>query len=80
MRGYRDEDNSYIRQIKKENCEKSDDYDNDEAWEFYCNWLQRDNTFVCSILEKKDNQYIGYISIKDTSRNLWELAIELLAE
>lgn len=31
-------------------------------------------------MEKKDNQYIGYISIKDTSRNLWELAIELLAE
>lgn len=27
-----------------------------------------------------DNEFVGYISIKDTKSNLWEIAIELLQE
>lgn len=80
LRGYRAEDNEYIRQIKRENSSSPEEYDNDEVWEISCDWLFRKNSFVCSILKKEDKKYVGYVSIKDSSRNLWEVAIELLAE
>lgn len=80
LRGYREEDNDFIRQIKKENSNNPDAYDDDKFWDMSSRWLTRKNSFLCSIINKKDNQFIGYISIKDTSRNLWEIAIELLAE
>ena len=80
LRGYREEDNDFIRQIKKENSYNPDDYDDDEFWNMSSKWLRRKNSFLCSVIHKQDSQFIGYISIKDTSRNLWEIAIELLAE
>ena len=80
LRGYREEDDDFIRQIKKENSYNPEEYDNDEFWNMSSMWLRRRNSFLCSVINKKDNQFIGYILIKDTSRNLWEIAIELLAE
>ena len=80
LRGYREEDNDFIRQIKKENSYNPEEYDNDEFWNMSSMWLRRRNSFLCSVINKKDNQFIGYILIKDTSRNLWEIAIELLAD
>lgn len=78
LRGYREEDNGYIRQIKKENSSSPNEYDDDKVWEFSSNWLIDEKSFVCSIIREDDNQYIGYISIKNSSSNLWEIAIELL--
>ncbi len=31
-----------------------------------------------NVIGKSDNEFVGYISIKDTKSNLWEIAIELL--
>ena len=36
-----------------------------------------DNTFVCSIYEKKSNEYVGYCSIVNLAKEELELAIEL---
>ena len=36
-----------------------------------------DNTFVCSIYEKKSNEYVGYCSIVNLAKKELELAIEL---
>lgn len=80
LRGYRSEENEYIRQIKKENSGTPELYEDDELWKQSSNWLRQDKAFICSIFDKKENTFIGYISIKDTESNLWEIAIELLAE
>ena len=73
------EKEKYI-QIKKENTDTPDCYDTESevhsAWEMF----QHEKTFCCSIIRKSDNEFIGYISIKDTRSNLWEIAIELLKE
>mgnify|MGYP004521329231 FL=1 len=37
-------------------------------------------SFVCSIYEKKSDEYVGYCSIKKLSKCDWELAIELKPE
>lgn len=36
--------------------------------------------FVCSIYTKDNGEYVGYCSIKNTAREEWELAMELLPE
>lgn len=79
LRAYREPDNEFIRQIKKENSSDPHIYDDDEVWKLSGEWLNYDFSLVCSILSKKDDSYIGYVSIKNTSKNLWEIAIELLA-
>ena len=80
IRGYRPEENNFIRQIKKENSSNPELYDDDELWELSSEWIRKDRIFLCSIFEKKSREFVGYISLKDTRSNLWEIAIELLAE
>ncbi len=80
LRGYREEDNDYIRKIKQENSSSREMYEDDEKWNLSSDWLRRKESFVCSIIRKSDKQYVGYISIKDSGSNLWEFAIELLLE
>ena len=67
-------------QIKRENSESPDFYEKEEmvksSWEIF----QTEYSLVCSIIRKSDNCFIGYVSIKDTRVNLWEIAIELLQE
>ena len=36
--------------------------------------------FYCAICDFKKNQSFGYLGIKDTSADLWEIAIELDAK
>lgn len=80
LRAYRKEDNGFMRRIEKENSGELDCNDDDKVWELYEEWLEEDSCFVCSIFRRADNSYIGYVSVKDTGRDLWEIAIELLAE
>lgn len=53
------------------------EFKNDEA---YCNSLWKnfinEKAFVCSIYEKKSNQFVGYCSIKNLYNPDWELALE----
>ena len=39
-----------------------------------------DNSFVCSIYDKKSRDYVGYCSVKSLVKDDWELAIELLPD
>lgn len=48
----------------------------DATWDEFIS----DNAYVCSIYEKKSKEYVGYCSIKNISKEEWELAIELIPE
>lgn len=78
LRGYRETENEWIRQVQKENSNHPEIYNDDWAWKISSKWLKEDRAFVCSIFEKSQGNYIGYISLKNTERNLWEISIELL--
>lgn len=42
--------------------------------------LRQEESLFMAILRQKNSAYIGYIGLKDTSKNLWEFCIELLPE
>lgn len=42
--------------------------------------LRQEQSLFMAILRREDNAYMGYIGLKDTSKNLWEFCIELLPE
>lgn len=44
------------------------------------NEITSDEVFFAAAIRKKDNAYIGYVGIKDTTEELWEIAVELLPE
>lgn len=73
------EKKAYI-QIKKENTDTPELYDDENAIEVTWNMFNSERSFCCSIIRKVDNKFLGYISIKDTKSNLWEMAIEMLQE
>ena len=39
--------------------------------------IKKTSAFYCVIEVEDDSQKIGYIAVKDTSKELWEIAIEL---
>lgn len=45
----------------------------DDLWSIF----MQDNSFVCSIFDKGTNEFIGYCSIKDMLKEVWEIAIEI---
>lgn len=45
----------------------------DDLWSTF----MQDNSFVCSIFDKNTNEFIGYCSIKDMLKEVWEIAIEI---
>ena len=51
--------------------------------EMFCEQVWKDfisdNTFVCSIYERKSGEYVGYCSVKDLRKSDLELVIELLS-
>ncbi|MBQ3163815.1 MAG: GNAT family N-acetyltransferase [Lachnospiraceae bacterium] len=48
----------------------------EETWKDFVS----DNSFVCSIYDKKSRDYVGYCSVKSLVKDDWELAIELLPD
>lgn len=42
--------------------------------------LREEQSLFMAILRREDNAYMGYVGLKDTSKNLWEFCIELLPE
>lgn len=80
LRNCKDSEKEKYIQIKKENTDTPDYYDNESASDIAWNSFKEEHTFCCSVIRKSDNEFMGYISIKDTRSNLWEIAIELLKE
>ena len=80
LRNCRDsEKEKYIR-VKKENTDTPEYYDSESAVDSTWKMFKKEKSFCCSVIRKSDDEFIGYISIKDTKSNLWEIAIELLQE
>lgn len=57
-----------------------DDIPEDEMIANYWTETQGDAEFFCMIERTSDDRDIGYITLKDTSKDLWEVAIELLPD
>lgn len=80
LRNCRDTEKDKYIQIKKENPDFSDFCFDEFAMNSIWQDFNDEKTFCCSMIRKCDSQFIGYISIKDTKANLWEIAIEILQE
>ena len=80
LRDYKERELDKYIQIKLENTDSTDLFDSEDqrkiAWDLFYN----DKSFCCAIIKKSDNELTGYISIKDTRSNLWEISLELLRE
>lgn len=55
-------------------------YEEEKFREATWNEFMSETAFVCSIYEKITGEYIGYCSIKDLTKDDWELAIELMPD
>ncbi len=40
--------------------------------------LRQEESLFMAVLKKKDSSYIGYVGLKDTTKDIWEFCIELL--
>ena len=80
LRNCRDSEKEKYIQVKKENTDNPEYYDSESVVDSTWKMFEDEKSFCCSIIRKSDNEFIGYISIKDTKSNLWEIAIELLQE
>ena len=52
----------------------------DKKESLFLNEALSSEVFYCVICDSKENQPVGYLGIKDTSADLWEIAIELDAK
>lgn len=80
LRNCKDSEKEKYIQVKKENTDDPEFYDNESAADSTWKMFKEEKSFCCTIIRKSDDEFIGYISIKDTKSNLWEIAIELLQE
>lgn len=67
-------------QIQLENGKSIELYTGEELRKSAWNTLYNENSFCCEIIRKSDKEFLGYVAIKDTRSNLWEISIELLKE
>ena len=51
-----------------------------EKREFILSEFNQDESLFLAVINKSNNAYMGYVGLKDTTRNLWEFSIELLPE
>ena len=80
LRNCKDSEKEKYIQVKKENTDDPEFYDNESVADSTWKMFKEEKSFCCTIIRKSDDEFIGYISIKDTKSNLWEIAIELLQE
>lgn len=74
-----EEKEKYLAVNSEYSCVKkafSDEKFREETWKDFVS----DNSFVCSIYDKKSRDYMGYCSVKSLVKDDWELAIELLPD
>lgn len=74
-----EEKEKYLSVNSEYSCMKKafeDEKFREETWKDFVS----DNSFVCSIYDKKSRDYVGYCSVKSLVKDDWELAIELLPD
>lgn len=67
-------------QIKIENSDTPQLYQDEEFCKSVWKDTQEENAFCCSVIRKADQKFLGYVALKNTAANLWEVAIEFLNE
>lgn len=55
-------------------------YLNPDRREFILSEFKGEEAFFLAVTRKIDNEYIGYVGIKNTRKKLWEFCVELLPE
>ena len=50
------------------------------AEEFFGNELVDEKRFCVAVIRKTDSEYVGYVGINDTTKNLWEICAEFLPQ
>lgn len=71
---------SYIQCARENSDLGSKFYDNDENCRDFWEDLWKEESFWCGIIRKKDQKFIGYCGIKNTTYNIWEVGLELLID
>lgn len=80
LRDYKESELDKYIQIKIENTDSPVLFESEEQKRIAWNIFYSDSSFCCAIIRKIDNELIGYVSVKDSRSNLWEISIELLQE
>lgn len=80
LRPFSSKDKQLYCEIRKPYRIFKDDIPEDEMIANYWAETQGDAEFFCMVERRSDGQAIGYIALKDTSKDLWEVAIELLPD
>lgn len=80
IRNIQEADKEKYIQIKKENSDTPHFYQEEGYCESIWKDTQEDNSFCCSVTRKADQNFLGYVALKNTTTNLWEVAIEFLNE
>lgn len=75
----KDEREKYLAVSYEYSCMKGA-YKDEKFCDSIWNEFLDDCSFVCSIYDKKSSEYVGYCSIKNLTKEDWELAIELKPE
>ena len=77
LRPFSDKDKWSYYEIRRPYRIFKDNTPEDELIANYWVETQGDTEFFCMVERVSDGQNIGYITLKDTSKDLWEVAIEL---
>lgn len=77
LRPFSDKDKWSYYEIRRPYRIFKDNTPEDELIANYWVETQGDTEFFCMVERASDGQIIGYITLKDTSKDLWEVAIEL---
>lgn len=80
LRNCRDSEKEKYIQVKRENADNPEYYDGEKEIDSTWKMFKAEKSFCCSIIRRSDDAFLGYISIKDTKSNLWEIAIEFLQD
>lgn len=80
VRNIRETEKEKYLQIKIENSDTPQLYEDEEFCERTWKDTEDENAFCCAVIRKNDQKFLGYVALKNTSTNLWEIGIEFLQE
>lgn len=81
LRGCREEDKEKYYETMRQNSKLANRlHSTEDAVNVDWKDVMGDNEFCCSIIRKSDQQYLGFIKLHDTRKNLWEIGMEFQKE
>lgn len=77
LRPFSEEDGRFYELIREQNSSLNFWISKERIHAVYQEEVRKDTAFFCVIERISDGAKLGYISLKNTSKDLWEIAIEL---